>query len=247
MTSKDSEPNAGRRYDLAMSTTSPNPVILLHGLAGSTRTTWQSNGWLDLLTEGGRSPVGIDLLGHGSAPKPHDPQAYSELERYALEQAPGCELDGIGFSLGARTLLYLAATNPGRFGRIVVSGVGNNLLSSDHSRHQSICEALAGNAPPDDPVASYFQGLAAGPGVDASALLALMRGGNQLTPDMISSIDIPVLVVLGDGDFAGPAGPLVEALPQAEFVALRNVDHFATPKSFEFIDAALGFLDAQPF
>jgi hypothetical protein len=30
-------------------------------------------------------------------------------------------------------------------------------------------------------------------------------------------------------------------------VTLRGVDHFATPRDFGFIDAALGFIDAQPF
>ena len=55
-----------------------------------------------------------------------------------------------------------------------------------------------------------------------------------------------MLVVLGDRDFAGPADPLVEALPDATFRPLRGVDHFATPKDFGFLDAALGFLDAQP-
>jgi hypothetical protein len=29
-------------------------------------------------------------------------------------------------------------------------------------------------------------------------------------------------------------------------VVLRNVEHFATPKDFGFIDAALEFLDAVP-
>ena len=64
---------------------------------------------------------------------------------------------------------------------------------------------------------------------------------------MIQSIDIPVLVALGDNDFAGPATPLLDALPNATHLELKGCDHFATPKNFDFIDAALGFLDAQPF
>jgi hypothetical protein len=55
-----------------------------------------------------------------------------------------------------------------------------------------------------------------------------------------------VLVVLGERDFVGPADPLVERLTGAE-VTLRilpRTDHAATPKSFDFIDAALAFLGA---
>ena len=55
-----------------------------------------------------------------------------------------------------------------------------------------------------------------------------------------------MLVVIGDRDFAGPADRLVGALPDARGVTLRNVDHFATPESFGFIDATLDFLDAAP-
>ena len=39
---------------------------------------------------------------------------------------------------------------------------------------------------------------------------------------------------------------MVDALPDARLVTLRNVDHFATPESFGFIDAALEFIDAVP-
>ena len=52
----------------------------------------------------------------------------------------------------------------------------------------------------------------------------------------------PTLVVLGDRDFAGPADPLMAALPNARLKMLRNVDHHATPKDFGFLDAALSFL-----
>jgi pimeloyl-ACP methyl ester carboxylesterase len=65
-----------------------------------------------------------------------------------------------------------------------------------------------------------------------------------LLPDELAGVDLPVLVVLGDRDFAGPADPLVAALPNVRFVALHGGDHFGTPKDFRFIDAALEFLRA---
>ena len=52
--------------------------------------------------------------------------------------------------------------------------------------------------------------------------------------------------MIGDKDFAGPGEPLAEALPDGSLVTLRNVDHFATPKDFGCIDAALGFLGHRP-
>jgi pimeloyl-ACP methyl ester carboxylesterase len=53
-------------------------------------------------------------------------------------------------------------------------------------------------------------------------------------------------VVIGDKDFAGPGEPLAAAIPGGQLVTLRNVDHFATPESCGFIDAALEFIDAVP-
>jgi pimeloyl-ACP methyl ester carboxylesterase len=67
-----------------------------------------------------------------------------------------------------------------------------------------------------------------------------------VTVESLSAITCPVLVVLGDKDFAGPAQPLMDALVDARLVTLRNVDHFATPKDFGFIEASLDFLAALP-
>jgi hypothetical protein len=54
-----------------------------------------------------------------------------------------------------------------------------------------------------------------------------------------------VLVVVGDRDVAaGPAAPLADALPEGRALTLRDVDHFATPKAFGFLDAALEFVGA---
>ena len=96
------------------------------------------------------------------------------------------------------------------------------------------------------PVAQYFAGLARQPGNDREALLAYMRSARpRLDDGRLAKVSCPVLVVLGDRDFAGPADPLVDALPNAKLVTLRGVDHYATPKDFGFIDAALNFLGAS--
>ena len=98
-----------------------DPVVLVHGFATSSARTWGDNGWLDLLGDVGRRPVAIDLLGHGTAAKPHDPDAYQAMEALVEAQLPEGTVDGIGFSLGARVLLTLACEHPERFGRLVLS------------------------------------------------------------------------------------------------------------------------------
>jgi pimeloyl-ACP methyl ester carboxylesterase len=223
-------------------------VLLVHGFGTSSALTWGANGWIDLLREAGRDVIGVDLLGHGTAPKPHDPAAYADLEANVAAQLPDGAVDAIGFSLGARVVLALAAERSERFRRIVVAGVGANLFRNDD--HAAIVRAVRGEpieGDDADVAARYFAGLAELPGNDRAALAACMaRPGWPLKADDLGRIDRPVLVVLGDRDFAGPADPLVAALPDARLVNLRGVDHAATPKNFGFIDAALEFLDALP-
>ena len=221
----------------------PAPVVLVHGFATSSARTWGDNGWLDLLADSGRDTLPIDLLGHGTAEKPHDPAAYDEMEALLLAQLPDEPVDAIGFSLGARVLLTIATDHPERFARLVLTGVGANLLRSDGS--DIVLRAVEGDGDPTNPVVQYFAGLAQQPGVDREALAACLRSTRPLlTAERLARVDLPVLVVIGDRDFAGPGEPLADALPQAELVTLRNVDHFATPKDFGAIDAALDFLGA---
>jgi pimeloyl-ACP methyl ester carboxylesterase len=218
-------------------------VALVHGFATSSARTWGENGWLDLLADSGRTTLPIDLLGHGTAAKPHDPAAYEQLEALVAAQLPDEPVDAIGFSLGARVLLTLATDQPERFNRLVLTGVGANLLRTEGS--DVILRAIQGTGDPTNPVVQYFAGLAQHPEVDREALAACLQSPRPaLTPERLTRVELPVLVIIGDKDFAGPGEPLADALPQAELVTLRNVDHFATPKDFGTIDAALDFLGA---
>src|SRR6202011_2430942 len=82
------------------------PVLLVHGFASSFERNWREPGWVDLLTEAGREVIALDLLGHGTAAQPHDPQAYADLEACVTDVLPDDRVvDAIGFSLGAQLLL----------------------------------------------------------------------------------------------------------------------------------------------
>ncbi len=221
------------------------PVVLVHGFATSADRTWRDNGWIDLLSDAGRQVIAPDLLGHGTSDKPHDPAAYNQMEDDVLARFPEEPVDAIGFSLGARVLLDLASRFPERFNRLVVAGVGANLFRNDDP--DAIAQAILGEGPVDNPVAQYFRQLARDPDSDPDALVASLRrdGHRALTDEGLAAITCPVLVVLGDRDFAGPADPLVERLSNVKVVTLAGVDHFATPKQFSFIDAALDFIGAS--
>ncbi|MEO7397054.1 MAG: alpha/beta hydrolase [Ilumatobacteraceae bacterium] len=222
------------------------PVVLVHGWGGSFRNTWQKSGFTALLEDADRPVIGVDLLGHGDAPKPHDPSEYSDLTTRVLEALPDEPVDAVGFSLGAITLLRLACTDSHRFRRLVLAGIGENVFSTDTSGTDKIVAALEGRGDPDDNVARLFVQYANQPGNDREALAAVMKRprSGPFTTDELSGVTCPTLVAIGDRDFAGPGDRLAAALADAQLVTLKNVDHFATPEAFGFIDATLEFLEA---
>lgn len=240
------------------------PVVLVHGWGGSFASTWERSGFTALLADAGREVIGVDLLGHGTAPKPHDPAAYADLTARIFDVLPDGPVDAIGFSLGALTLLRTAIAAPERFQRLVLAGVGRNVFERDDAATARILVGLEGTADAasgeavseaageavseHDNLARLFGQYANIEGNDAVALAAVLRRPEPgpITPADVARITCPVLVALGDHDFARPAEALVQALPDARYTELRNTDHFATPETYAFIDAVLEFLDAVP-
>lgn len=228
------------------------PVVLVHGWGGSFDATWRRSGVADLLSDMGRPVIGVDLLGHGEAPKPRDPGAYADLgDRVvaAIDAAVGAgpdarRVDAIGFSLGAMTLLRIAIDAPHRFERLVLAGIGRNVLEPDDGSGERIALAVEGRADDDDTPAQAFARYASQPGNDPAALAAVMRRPRRpVDPADLARVTCRTLVAIGDADFAGPGDALAAALGNARLAVLRRTDHFATPESFAFVDAALQFID----
>jgi pimeloyl-ACP methyl ester carboxylesterase len=221
------------------------PVVFVHGLGSSFEHGWRPAGWIDLVADTGRTVIPVDILGHGAAARPHDPEAYADLESSVARVLPDTPVDAIGFSLGAQLLLRIAAADPSRFRRLVVIGAGENVFHTDGAT--ALAAAFENGVSSDDVGARVFTSLAAEAGNDPLAIAAcLRRPVTPLTATELASVQCPVLVILGDKDFAGPAEPLVDALPDARLVMLRGIDHFQSTRDFTCIDAALEFIDAVP-
>jgi pimeloyl-ACP methyl ester carboxylesterase len=220
------------------------PVLLVHGFASSFERNWREPGWVDVLSEEGHRVIGVDLLGHGDAPKPTDPEAYADLERGVEAALPGSgPVDAVGFSLGGQLLLRVAGRVPERFRRLAVGGVGDNIFAAPggETAAEAIERGVAGESGHE--ALGAFARFAQAPGNDPAALAACMRRPHRpVTEDEMRAVTVPVLVVLGDRDFAGPAERLMAALPDARLVTLAGADHFGTPKDFRFVDSVVEFL-----
>lgn len=220
------------------------PVMLVHGFASSFERNWREPGWADLLRDEGREVLGVDLLGHGQAARPRDPAAYASLEQSVIDALPPAgQVDAVGFSLGGQLLLRAAVAAPERFRRIVVAGTGDGIFASTDPEpaaravESGRADAAAG------PAAAALAHFALAPGNDPAALAACLRRPNApLTEADLAAIRAPVLIALGDRDFAGPADRLAAALLDARLTSLPGTDHFGTPRDFRFVAATLDFL-----
>ncbi len=228
------------------------PVLLVHGFATSADRTWKEPGWVDLIVESGRSVIAPDLLGHGTAARSHDSDAYERLESNIAEQLPADgAVDAIGYSAGARVVLSLAAERPDRFRRLVLAGIGAaavGLASRDETTPRlDLAPMLRGEREPANPIETRFLTMASSDGNDPLALAALAdRRSPPLSAEAIEQITSPTLVVVGEHDFARPAEPLADRLPNGRLAVVRGVDHFGLPKAFDFLDKALDFIGAAP-
>lgn len=218
------------------------PVVLVHGFASSFDHNWRRTGWVDILADVGRDVVELDLLGHGRADRPTEPEAYEAVGDLVLAALPAqTPVDAVGFSAGAQVLLRLALAHPERFHRLALLGIGNSCFEKGDPA--PVIAALRGEAGPEDVQGELFRRLAASAGNDPGALVAFMsRRQEPLRPEQLAELRLPVLVVLGDRDFSGPGDRLVAAIPDARLVTLPGVDHFATPADFGAIDAVIRFL-----
>jgi pimeloyl-ACP methyl ester carboxylesterase len=222
------------------------PVVMVHGWGGSFARTWQSPGISMLVEEEGRPVIGVDLLGHGGAPKPHDPAEYGDLTQRILDALPvGQPVDAVGFSLGAITLLQALVRHPERFGKVVLAGVGNGIFDGGSGMSTKVAAALESDELPADGNLKALVGHARQPENDVAALAAVMRRPmpeDPITVQRCAAVSNQVLVCIGDADFAFPADDLVAAFPNGQLKVLKRCDHFATPEDFGFIDAMLKFL-----
>lgn len=237
-----------QEYRVDMSNSANIPVVLIHGWAGSYRETWEKPGINALLEDIGRTVVGIDLLGHGNAEKPHDPLAYEHLDSWLLEQLPTEHpVDVVAFSLGALTTLSALVAQPQRFHRVIFAGIGDGVFhEADPARAERIIAGMEGRADETDTFAALFRQYGHTRGNDTQALIAVLKRPRQapLTKQQLANVPNDVTVVIGEKDFAGPANELADAFPNGRLVTLRNTDHFATPESFPFIDTILEVMSA---
>jgi pimeloyl-ACP methyl ester carboxylesterase len=103
------------------------PLLILHHGWGSRASDWEQGGWLNTLEKYATLLV-FDSVGHGLSTPSHEPADHTVEQRAAVVTALADEVGVdkfgfLGFSMGGRTGLELAASVPERLSMLVIGGM----------------------------------------------------------------------------------------------------------------------------
>lgn len=222
------------------------PVILLHGWGGTYEATYRAAGWEPFLRARGLEPIGVDLPGHGGSGCSHDPADYADLAADLAAALPEEAKCCIAFSLGAKLALEIELRSPGRFERMVLGGVGDNLFAPERVG-PVLVEALLGERDlADCPVlVQDLMNYVRKGGTDLRAIAAVVR--RQHNPrhaaERLAYLGLPMLLVNGADDTAAlPDQTFRAAIATLEYRLLQACDHIGLTSDVRFMDAAAQFL-----
>lgn len=226
---------------------SGKPIAILHGWGGSFATTFGAV-WHRAIIESGRLALVVDLPGHANADASTEPKDYADLASATSRLLPDEPIDAVGFSLGGKIALALALAEPGRFGRLVIGGVGDNIFAPEPAGEELAQALVDGIGPTTSAHVRDMVEYSVPSGSAPRALAAVLRRppNPRFTSETLSLLAVPTLVVNGTNDVvATPDGRLLAASPLISSVRLTGVGHVALPHEPRFIQQTLSFLTAD--
>lgn len=229
------------------------PALLLHGFTGST-ATWAPV-WDELAAAG--PLLAVDLLGHGRTAAPADPRRYRMEEQVAdllaLLDRLGCHrVHLVGYSMGGRVALGLAAAAPDRVASLVLESSSPGLRDpAERAARRRADEELARRIEAEgvESFARHWEGLPLFAGLRRlpPALRAAVRAtrlnqrpqglanslrgiGAGVQPplwDRLPALAMPVLCLAGaaDAKYAALAAAMAACLPRGRAVTVPGAGH----------------------
>lgn len=222
-------------------------VVMMHGYTGTLDRHFLANGVFANLAKDHRA-IAIDLRGHGKSGKPTVAGAYGEeMARDVVRLLDHLKISRahvLGYSLGGFIASRLATLHPDRLISVVYVAslpLRTNDTFMDKFAEDSIRElesdlpfkslAIAlqppGSKPPsDDEIRKAVAPLVAAN--DVKALAALWRGYKSLmiSPQQLSAVKVPSIVITGSADANAAGVPeLNKTHPQIRTVVVEGAQH----------------------
>lgn len=229
------------------------PVLFTHGYQAS-RRMWAPN--IDAISDICR-PITWDMRGHGDSGIPDDPSQYSHelllgdmlglLDHVGADQAVL-----LGHSLGGYASLLFYVAHPERVKALVLFGSGPGFRDAEaRGKWNEMAEKFAKSISERglDILQKATAEVSSANHRSATALAHAARGmlaqKDSTVMDVIGSISVPTLVIVGTEDKAFLAGSeyMAKKIPGAELAMIPGAGHAANMEKPDEFNAALrGFL-----
>lgn len=228
-------------------------LLLAHGF-GSSGEDWRELGYVTQLKDSFQV-IMVDGRAHGLSDKPHDPLAYSPLERVrdyvAVLDKLGIEKANYwGYSSGGVAGLCAAKYAPDRFSKVIIGGL--DPYPNDHDIGERAApkdKPMRGLPEAGDPIRAVLDtggeawlhfwqsNMDVPPGmrdrlrqVDCQALVALWEQPYQWRDEVLllfESFPFPCLLYVGEAEWNYKGMKVAsEEMPDARFVSLPDYGHF---------------------
>jgi pimeloyl-ACP methyl ester carboxylesterase len=232
--------------------------IVAHGLTSS-RAADDEGGFMPWrgLDHGVRT-ARFDARGHGESTGRTEPDDYlwsslaGDLLALIDEISPHEPVDALGASMGTATILWAATLRPERFRRLVLvipptawetrvaQGDGYRAAADLVERDGIGAWLAAAQALPTMPILAEGGWTMSGPAISDALLPSVLRGAAMAdfpSPDAVTAIEIPTLLLPWDGDPGHPVSTserLLELMPNARLELARSAaDIRAWPGAIE--------------
>jgi 2-succinyl-6-hydroxy-2,4-cyclohexadiene-1-carboxylate synthase len=229
------------------------PVVLLHGFTGNTETWTEQTPFFDTRF----STLSIDLPGHGESEAPADPARYgidctardliAIFDWLLLEK-----VHLVGYSMGGRVALYLAAHYPQRIKSLVLESTSPGIADSAQRSARAESDHRLADWMEDNGLAAFVDRWEQLPlfitqkhlPVEVRGRLRSQRMQNNITGlanslrglstgvqpsgwDELPYLDVPTLIVAGklDYKFVNIARQMNRLLPDSKLVILPRAGH----------------------
>ncbi|MDQ4143039.1 MAG: alpha/beta hydrolase [Actinomycetota bacterium] len=213
-----------------------HPVVVLHGWGGRIESMWPAINCLG----SGLDVVAIDLPGFGESPTPQGVWGTADYAQFVVDVLEELQIEKahfLGHSFGAKTSLYVAATQDRFVDKLVV--VGSSGLTSPPSakvrakRVVSKTARAAGKlgAPGERVRKAVYKRIASQDYRDAGPMRPIMvKVVNEDIGYLLNRVRASTLLVWGSEDDAVPlahARTMESLIPDAGLVVFEGAGHFA--------------------
>ncbi|MFN8503835.1 2-succinyl-6-hydroxy-2,4-cyclohexadiene-1-carboxylate synthase [Kouleothrix sp.] len=229
------------------------PLLMLHGFTGSS-ATWRP--LVGRLGPGIRS-IAVDLIGHGKSSAPARAARYSMARCVAdllalLDKLNIARATVLGYSMGGRVALQLAAAAPQRVEALVLESASPGLASADERAARAAADdALADTIereglaafvdyweqlplwasqaalPPEARARLRAQRLRNNPRGLANSLRGMGAGRQTSLWEQLGALGMPALLLAGalDGKYSAIARRMAGAMPRARLAIVPDAGH----------------------